>query len=251
MADGYLIVGDGNATNQDVDAGGWADLQNGPDSLVLKDPQGNIVDALGWGDFGGMNFAGEGSTAVDVGEGYTLGRDGESRDTDDNATDFYVWAIPTPGELNAHPLTNAADSCSDAYTLTDGQPGRFVIEENLGANGIGNDFTTLSSGASSCIVSADPLGGADQVFAFTIPAGSMGTISLDLSETADIDIDSALTGAPCSDIDAGFIGCNYGTSNSYDMLAPGTYYLVIFEDSSTQKTGASELYRYELELTLQ
>lgn len=75
------------------------DFQNGPDSIVLRDPSDTIVDAIGYGSFGaGAVFFGEGSAAPTGAEGESLARNFANVDTDDNAADFGVLAVPTPGE---------------------------------------------------------------------------------------------------------------------------------------------------------
>ena len=72
------------------------DLQNGPDSLRLVF-NGQVVDAVGYGAFGANDtFAGEGMAAADPGDA-ALSRDGQSTDTDNNANDFTVVDVPTPG----------------------------------------------------------------------------------------------------------------------------------------------------------
>lgn len=73
------------------------DFQNGPDSVVLRDPGGAIVDALGYGMFGaGEIFAGEGASAPDAPADSSLARLFADLDTNDNAVDFVV-GTPTPG----------------------------------------------------------------------------------------------------------------------------------------------------------
>lgn len=76
-----------------------ADYQNGPDSLQLRWGTA-VVDALGYGNFAGATFAGEGSPATDAPEGSSLGRDAVGTDTGDNATDFHAYALWTPGAAN-------------------------------------------------------------------------------------------------------------------------------------------------------
>jgi hypothetical protein len=85
------------------------DLQNGPDSVVLRDPGGAIVDALGYGAFDmGEIFAGEGTAAPDAPADSSLARVFANVDTDDNAFDFAV-AAPTPGAAEfAVPEPNTA-----------------------------------------------------------------------------------------------------------------------------------------------
>lgn len=248
-ADGYLVVGDGTVANEDVNAGAWADLQNGPDNLVLKDNNGVVIDSVGWGDFAAASFFGEGSSTTDASAGYSIGRDVESIDTDDNADDFYVWRVPTPGAVNAVSFVNDADTCADAYLISDGVNGRFVIEGNLG--GTTNNYTALDNTASGCAAANATLGGADQVLSFTVPAGQTGEVFLDLDDNASVDIDVALTGDPCSSLNMGLVGCNVVLSDTYSNLAPGTYYLVVFEDSTTFQSSQDEPYRYEIELTFQ
>ncbi len=73
------------------------DFQNGPDSVVLR-RDGTIVDALGYGVFGALDFfAGEGASAPDVSAGSSLARRFANLDSDDNLADFIVLSSPTPG----------------------------------------------------------------------------------------------------------------------------------------------------------
>lgn len=74
------------------------DLQNGPDSLLLRDAAGTLLDAVGFGEFdGGTVFAGEGSPAPDAPAGSSLARTLADQDSDDNAVDFAILDTPTPG----------------------------------------------------------------------------------------------------------------------------------------------------------
>ena len=74
------------------------DFQNGPDSIVLRDAAGVVLDALGYGVFDvGEVFAGEGAAAPDAPAGSSLARRFANVDTDDNLADFVVLAPPTPG----------------------------------------------------------------------------------------------------------------------------------------------------------
>ena len=100
-ADGFFVIAD-------LDAGATAvanvdlllnfDFQNGPDSIVLRDAAGVVLDALGYGVFAaGEVFAGEGAAAPDAPAGSSLARRFANVDTDDNLADFVVLAAPTPG----------------------------------------------------------------------------------------------------------------------------------------------------------
>ncbi len=100
-ADGLFVVADEDAGTTAVVGADLLlnfDFQNGPDSIVLRDPGGAVLDALGYGVFGpGEVFAGEGSPAIDPPAGQSLARRFANLDTDDNALDFLALETPTPG----------------------------------------------------------------------------------------------------------------------------------------------------------
>ncbi len=74
-------------------------IQNGPDSIVLRDCGDTVVDALAYGDFGEDNIAaGEGAPAASPAN-TSLGRRAGA-DTDDNAADFVEQTTPSPGAVN-------------------------------------------------------------------------------------------------------------------------------------------------------
>jgi hypothetical protein len=100
-ADGFFVVADSDAgttlvANADLLAN--FDFQNGPDSIVLRNALGELLDSLGYGVFGAAEvFAGEGSPAPDGAPGQSLARIYANRDSDDNAADFALFDSPTPG----------------------------------------------------------------------------------------------------------------------------------------------------------
>jgi hypothetical protein len=90
-------VGDGTSSVAGAHLIANFDFQNGPDSIVLR-TAGAIVDAIGYGVFGvGEFFAGEGAAAMDAPAGSSLARLFANIDTNDNAADFIVLGLPTPG----------------------------------------------------------------------------------------------------------------------------------------------------------
>ena len=91
-------VGDGTTLVGNVDLVLNVDYQNGPDSVVLRDANG-VLDALGYGDFTGGVFAGEGNAAPDVSGGFSLVRVNPSLDSNDNLADFISLDVPTPGSV--------------------------------------------------------------------------------------------------------------------------------------------------------
>jgi hypothetical protein len=100
-ADGILVVATSRANAELLaqrDFIGSVDWQNGPDAVQLLDPDGNIVDALQYGD-AGIHNAGMGMAAPDVAAGQSLARDFLSTDTRNNLADFSVFDSPTPGEI--------------------------------------------------------------------------------------------------------------------------------------------------------
>ncbi|NRA02575.1 MAG: lamin tail domain-containing protein [Myxococcales bacterium] len=100
-ADGFFVIAgtSGGVTevpNADLERS--FDFQNGPDSVVLRGPGAALLDALGYGAFGsGEVFAGEGQPAPDAPPGSSLARLLANLDTDNNAADFGVLSLPTPG----------------------------------------------------------------------------------------------------------------------------------------------------------
>jgi PKD repeat protein len=248
-SDGYFVIGDSSAANTDLVTAD-ADLQNGPDSVVLKDDAGTTIDAVGYGDFSGApsNFAGEGASADDPGPGYSIGRKADHEDTGDNSADFYIWPDPTPGAANAHSFTNNSDTCTDAYLLSDGVAGAFFIDSDLG--GLTNDYSTFTNASSCSGATASSPGGPDQVFKFVVPSGMTADVDLDLDDNANIDIDSVLTGDPCNSLDSGYQQCNVGFTENVTGLSAGTYYLVVYEDDNNSLAGSSEPYQYEIIIDL-
>ena len=99
--DGFFVVADTDGTASqvaNVDLTLNFDLQNGPDSVVLRDALGQALDSLGYGVFGATDvFAGEGSPAPGAAAGQSVARRFANRDTNDNAADFVLLDTPTPG----------------------------------------------------------------------------------------------------------------------------------------------------------
>lgn len=107
-ANGVFVVaddsGDGTTKVQNADLILNFDLQNGPDSVLLKS-SGSVIDALGYGVFGtGTFFAGEGAPAPATAPGQSLARRYADIDTNNNAADFVVQSMPTPGRALTAPL---------------------------------------------------------------------------------------------------------------------------------------------------
>ena len=118
-ADGLLVVaddqGDGTSLVANADLILNFDVQNGPDSVVLRDALG-VLDAVGYGVFAvGEIFAGEGSPAPDAPADSSLARLFANLDSDDNLVDFAV-ATPTPGSA---PLSGVPEP-STALLLASG-----------------------------------------------------------------------------------------------------------------------------------
>lgn len=107
-ADGLFLVADAMSDGSTSVVGAdWTanfDFQNGPDSVVLRFGD-TIYDALGYGEFEADEiFAGEGNAAPDAPAGSSLARVFANFDTGDNAADFRVLAVPTPGAAEFSPV---------------------------------------------------------------------------------------------------------------------------------------------------
>ena len=102
--DGLFVVADeksdGSSFVTEADLFINFDFQNGPDSILLVDGA-VILDAIGYGVFSPDEFfAGEGSSAPDAPAGSSLARVFADLDSDDNAIDFEVLSLPTPGKAD-------------------------------------------------------------------------------------------------------------------------------------------------------
>ena len=100
-ADGLFVLADTDAAGATRVPGADQllsfDFQNGPDSVVLLDADGRVLDALGYGVFdAGEVFAGEGTPADDAPAGSSLARV-DLFDRGDNGLDFRVLDTPSPG----------------------------------------------------------------------------------------------------------------------------------------------------------
>jgi hypothetical protein len=100
-ADGVLVIADeaaGVTAVPEADLIVDFDFQNGPDSVVLRDALGVVIDAVGYGTFEADEvFAGEGLPVADGSAGSSIARVYADVDTDSNADDFVVLDTPTPG----------------------------------------------------------------------------------------------------------------------------------------------------------
>ncbi len=100
-ADGLYLLADvdlsGSTLVPDPDGLANFDFQNGPDSVVLRDSGGVVLDAVGYGVFAaGDVFASEGGPVADGPAGTSIARFFADVDTDDNSLDFTVLPAPTP-----------------------------------------------------------------------------------------------------------------------------------------------------------
>lgn len=111
QGNGFYVVADGRTGALDTTQVANADFidnfdpQNGPDGVQLIDAEGSLMDTLAYGE-GVVATAenglalGEGSPAPDVAGGQSLAREPAGADTDNNAADFVVNTVPSPGEAS-------------------------------------------------------------------------------------------------------------------------------------------------------
>lgn len=106
--DGLFVIADvdssGNSQVEGSDLLDNFDPQNGPDSVQLVDPYGNLVDAIGYGNLtlvaaqNGLAMY-EGAPVVLSGSGKSISRSEGAPDTNNNSEDFVVNTVPSPGSL--------------------------------------------------------------------------------------------------------------------------------------------------------
>lgn len=127
--DGVFVIADilsGGGTNiANADLITSVDFQNGPDSVQLFNGA-TLVDAIGYGDFTGLFFAGEGTPAPDPSPGSSLARTNPLLDSNDNLADFAVLTVPTPGivPITAVPVPAALTLFGSGLALLLLRPGR-------------------------------------------------------------------------------------------------------------------------------
>ncbi|MFH1219971.1 MAG: lamin tail domain-containing protein [Candidatus Eisenbacteria bacterium] len=135
------------------------DLQNGPDACRLTSPGGGS-DVVGWGD---LTYPEYYETAPVAGptSGWSIGRDPDGRDTDDNSSDFAGFATVSPGDFNHPPcdlaLVKAAPS---RYISTSGSDLDLVcLVSNLGAQpcGAGGEIAAAVGTANAISVIDAPI----------------------------------------------------------------------------------------------
>jgi hypothetical protein len=97
-----LFGGSGYARAHAADVSFTAGLASAGGGLGVRDAAGVLVDSVGWGT--ATNAFVEGTVASappsEPAPGRSAGRHPDGRDTDDNAADFTVGDVPTPGEPN-------------------------------------------------------------------------------------------------------------------------------------------------------
>ena len=95
---GYFVVAQDESVPDADLIDSAANFQNGPDNIELwyKDEK---IDAVGYGDFLGAVFTGEGEPTFDLAN-YSIGRRPDGADTDDNSIDFVGLPRISPGAPN-------------------------------------------------------------------------------------------------------------------------------------------------------
>lgn len=109
-SDGLFIIADAIPNQSGVTKVVTADMvlnfdpQNGPDCVQLVDPSGKLADAVGYGSplvLRGENglLCYEGTPGPDAPAGSSISRLPDAPDTDNNAADWAINNVPTPGSL--------------------------------------------------------------------------------------------------------------------------------------------------------
>jgi len=97
-ADGFFVVAQADTVpNYDL-LDSDVNYQNGPDSIKLMAGI-TVVDAIGYGDFTGAVFAGEGTPVAKFDDDVTYSRIPDGADTDNNEFDF-IRGLITSGNMN-------------------------------------------------------------------------------------------------------------------------------------------------------
>jgi hypothetical protein len=155
-------------------------LENGPDAVRLVSPSG-AVDLVGYGE----SPYSEGVPAPDVGEGTSISRKPDGRDSDCNSSDF-VPALPTPGRPNFYGC-DLALSIGHAPVPCTGQPSEAEIhldnpglEDFTGQALIGLSIGSVPSGGGT-VLDVDLESGETASFPLALPAAPPGSFIIEIS----------------------------------------------------------------------
>jgi hypothetical protein len=156
---GYFVVAHPDAAQAIRDKADMLDAKvewrTGPDSIQLR--YGAILsDAVGYGNFAGAVFAGEGTAAQATPAGHSIGRDKNNTDTDNNALDFKDYATPSPGTQNLLPNIAPAAKIVCPVSGNAGQSLQFDASQSSDPDGMistyefnWGDGTSKTTGAAS------------------------------------------------------------------------------------------------------
>ncbi len=98
-ANGYFVIGNDSISTRNLFDPGEIPWNTGPAAIELRFGS-TLIDRVGYGPGGGgVYYEGTGPAPALPGTGDSIGRDSESADTEDNATDFRVQS-PSPGVRN-------------------------------------------------------------------------------------------------------------------------------------------------------
>ncbi len=138
---GLLVIADlktGSSDETDVlnaDLLDNFDPQNGPDSIQLLTPAGDLIDVVGYGDGWGNedlqgNFLYEGEPAVGCEAGQSLSRV-NYQDTQNNLNDFVINTVPSPGSGEVTPLVEASREEEPAEETGESETALEIISNDI------------------------------------------------------------------------------------------------------------------------
>ncbi len=181
---GFCVIATGVTSTLNVDLEvAFGSMQNGPDGLILYDPQGNIVDAIAWGGAGDLpvddpgTVVTNGNTEADnylhvaILDASTTSIQAPSNVLGDTG-DGWIRATATPGAINDGQVSGsirirgeiAVDTDGDSFTdAQDNCPEDFnPIQTDTDGDGIGDacdpdiDGDGVANGADNCPFDFNP-----------------------------------------------------------------------------------------------
>ena len=158
---GFVVVAQSNSPIPNVDFRLPKNLENGPDGVVLYDPQSNIVDAIAWEGAGDMTVDDPGTVSTNIGPeedaflhvlgGTTTENSGQAPDNVwSNTGAGWAYEPATPGAINAGQTSSNIQITTSWWLIDTDSDGlldaedncRYVfnpIQSDLDGDGIGDD----------------------------------------------------------------------------------------------------------------
>jgi hypothetical protein len=210
-------------------------------TVVLKNPEGVIVDKVGWGEAGDF----EGQTAPNPEPGRSIQRkfvDGSFSDTDVNSLDFEVRDCPSPGSVSAdcspvdstHSTSSGQAHSTSSFDTTQDRSGQASSPQAVATSSENLVSSSSSTEATSTLSNATTTEG----LAFASSSSSNSSTTYDISDEVAVLVTSTDSTASSSADTSSDTASSTATSSASEPNSLN--HLVIFEIQITGGAGKTD-----------